>query len=139
VGHAHQLEADAPPWAAPLFGFELVVDPSSRTPVRFTSLPVTPFSERVLALLLPEGTTTAQVEDLLRRAGGVLLESIAIESDYRGPELPPNTRSVAFRITFRAPDRTLRDAEIDEIEHRLLSALDSELRIQRRDAGAGGS
>jgi phenylalanyl-tRNA synthetase beta chain len=139
VGHAHQLEADAPPWAAPLFGFELVVDPSSRTPVRFTPLPVTPSSERVLALLLPEGTPTAQVEDLLRRAGGVLLESIAIESDYRGPELPPNTRSVAFRLTFRAPDRTLRDAEIDEIEQRLLSALDSELKIQRRDAGAGGS
>ncbi|HEX2251368.1 MAG TPA: hypothetical protein VHH32_13560, partial [Gemmatimonadales bacterium] len=139
VGHANQLEADAPPWAAPLFGFELVIDPSGRIPVRFTPLPITPSSERVLALLLPEGTTTAQVEELLRRSGGVLLESIAIESDYRGPELPLNTRSVAFRLTFRAPDRTLRDAEIDEIERRLLSALGSELKIQRREAGAGGS
>ena len=139
VGHAGPLEADAPPWADPLFGFELVVDPSSRTPVRFTPLPVTPSSERVLALLLTEGTASGQVEDLLRRVGGVLLESVEIESDYRGPELPPNTRSVAFRLTFRAPDRTLRDAEVDEIEKRLLSALHNEMKIQRREAGAGGS
>jgi phenylalanyl-tRNA synthetase beta subunit len=45
---------------------------------------------------------------------------------------------VAFRLTLRAPDRTLRDAEIDAVESRVLAALDSELGIQRRDAGAAG-
>ena len=59
-----------------------------------------------------------------------------VESDYRGPELPAGTRSVAFRLTFRAPDRTLRDAEVDETESRLLAALAAELGIRRRDAGA---
>jgi phenylalanyl-tRNA synthetase beta chain len=139
VGYAAQLEADAPPWADPLFGFELVLDSAQRPPVRFAALPVTPSSERVLALLLGESRTAQEVEGLLRRVGGELLESIAIESDYRGPELPAGTRSVAFRLTFRAPDRTLRDAEVDEVERRLLAALAGELGIQRRDGSAPGS
>ena len=135
VGRAGPLAADAPPWAAPLFGFELVLDPAPRLPARFVTLPSTPSSERVLALLLGEGTTVRQVEELLERIGGELLESILVESDYRGPELPAGRRSVAFRLTFRAADRTLRDPEIDAIEARMLAALATELGIQRRDAG----
>jgi phenylalanyl-tRNA synthetase beta chain len=138
VGEAGPLAADAPPWAAPLFGFELVLDPTPRRPTRFTPLPTTPSSERVLALLLPQGTATAAVEALLQRVGSPLLERIEIESDYRGAELPAGTRSVAFRLSFRAPDRTLRDTEVDQVESRLLGALSSELGIRRRDAGNRG-
>ena len=136
VGEAGPLAADAPPWAAPLFGFELVLDSSPRRPPQFTPLPATPASERVLALLLPEGVTVAQVEGVLRRTGGALLERVDVESDYRGVELPAGARSVAFRLTFRAPDRTLRDVEVDQTETRLLAALAEELGVRRRDAGA---
>jgi phenylalanyl-tRNA synthetase beta chain len=86
----------------------------------------------VLALLLTEGTTVRQVEEVLGRAGGDLLERLAIESDYRGPELPSGKRSVAFRLTFRASDRTLRDSEVDEVEARMLAMLKTELGILRR-------
>jgi phenylalanyl-tRNA synthetase beta chain len=134
VGEAGPLVADAPPWAAPLFGFELVLDPTPRRPNRFAPLPSTPSSERVLALLLPQGVTAAEVETILQRVGTPLLERTDIESDYRGAELPAGTRSVAFRLTFRAPDRTLRDTEVDEVETRLLAALSDELGIRRRDA-----
>ncbi len=133
VGGGGPLSADAPPWAAPLFGFELLIDPAPRRPAPFTPLPTTPSSERVLALLLAEGVRVRQVEDVVRRAGSPLLERMDVESDYRGAELPPGTRSVAFRLTFRAPDRTLRDNEVDEAETRILAALAAELGIQRRD------
>jgi phenylalanyl-tRNA synthetase beta chain len=136
VGEAGPLAADAPPWAAPLFGFELVIDPSPRRPPRFTPLPATPASERVLALLLPGGVTAGGVEAVLRRAGGALLEQVVVESDYRGAELPAGVRSVAFRLVFRAPDRTLRDAEVDQAEARLLAAVAEELGVRRREAGA---
>jgi phenylalanyl-tRNA synthetase beta chain len=135
VGEAGPLAADAPPWAAPLYGFELVLDPSPRRPPQFTPLPATPASERVLALLLPQGVTAAQVEGVLRRVGGSLLEAVEVESDYRGQELPAGARSVAFRLRFRAPDRTLRDAEVDQSEARLLAGLAEELGVRRRDAG----
>ncbi|HUR95726.1 MAG TPA: phenylalanine--tRNA ligase subunit beta, partial [Gemmatimonadales bacterium] len=134
VGEGGPVAADAPLWAAPLFGFELLIDPAPRRPAPFAPLPTTPSSERVLALLLPDGVRVRQVEDVLR-TGGALLERVEVESDYRGAELPAGTRSVAFRLTFRAPDRTLRDTEVDEAEARLLAALASELGIQRRDGG----
>ena len=77
VGEGGPLAADAPPWAAPLFGFELLVDPAPRRPAPFAPLPTTPSSERVLALLLPEGVRARQVEDVApagrrraARAGG---------------------------------------------------------------------
>jgi phenylalanyl-tRNA synthetase beta chain len=135
VGEASSLAADAPPWAAPLYGFELVLDPSPRQAPRFAPLPTTPAVDRVLALLLPAGVKVGAVEELLRRVGGELLEQVRVESDYRGPELPPDTRSVAFRLTFRAPDRTLRDAEVDAVEARLLAGLAADLGVRRRDAG----
>jgi phenylalanyl-tRNA synthetase beta chain len=73
---------------------------------------------------------------VLRRTGGALLERVDVESDYRGAELPAGTRSVAFRLSFRAPDRTLRDGEVDEAESRLLATVAEELGIQRRDAAS---
>ena len=136
VGRAGPIAADAPPWAAPLFGYELVLDAAPRAPARFAPLPSTPSSERVFALLLTDGTTVLQVEQLLRRVGGAMLETVLIESDYRGPELGAGTRSVAFRLRFRAADRTLRDSEVDAVEARLLAALASELGVKRRDASA---
>jgi phenylalanyl-tRNA synthetase beta chain len=136
VGEGGPLAADAPPWAAPLFGFELLIDPAPRRPAPFAPLPTTPSSERVLALLLPEGVRVREVETVLHRAGGALLERIDVESDYRGAELPAGSRSVAFRLSFRAPDRTLRDTEVDDAETRLLAALAEELGIQRRDGAS---
>jgi phenylalanyl-tRNA synthetase beta chain len=136
VGEGGRLDADAPPWAAPLYGFELLLDPAPRRPASFVPLPTTPSSERVLALLLPDGVSVQQAGDALRRAGGALLERVDIESDYRGPGLPPATRSVAFRLTFRAADRTLRDREVDDAEARVLAAVARELGIERRDGSS---
>ncbi len=135
VGSAGPLAADAPPWAAPLFGFEVAIDPAPRGPAPFVPLPTTPASERVLALLVPESLAAGRVAEVIRSSAGTLLESVETESDYRGPELPPGARSVAFRLTFRAPDRTLRDTEVDQAESRLLAVLEAELGIRRRDAG----
>jgi phenylalanyl-tRNA synthetase beta chain len=113
----------------------MAIDPAPRPSAPFVPLPTTPGSERVLALLMPESLAAGQVAELIRTSADGLLESVVIESDYRGPELPFGTRSVAFRLTFRAPDRTLRDTEVDQAESRLLAVLAAELGIRRRDAG----
>jgi phenylalanyl-tRNA synthetase beta chain len=139
VGRAAGLEADAPAWAAPVFGFEVEIDPSPRQPPRFRTLPSTPSSERDLALLLPATVTVEQVRRVLARAGGPLLEGVAVLDQYRGPGVAPGFRSVALRLTFRAPDRTLRDREVDGAEQRILTALEDELGVRRRDGGAATS
>ena len=70
------------------------------------------------------------MERVIRRAGGEQLESAQVFDEYRGKELPG--RSVAWRLVFRNPERTLRDEEVDGAVDRILAALRSELGVERR-------
>jgi len=133
VGRARVQRADAPVWAAPLLGFELELDLVPRVGITFRPAPATPAVERDLALLLPEGVTAAVVTARLA-AAGPLLESVAIVDEYRGPGIPAGRRSVAFRLAFRDPGRTLRDAEVDAAVQRALAALERELDVTLRTA-----
>jgi phenylalanyl-tRNA synthetase beta chain len=127
AGWAGAIPADRPPWAAPLFGFEVAIDPAPREPVLYQPLPDTPAVERDLALLLPDGVLAAQVVASARRAGGRLLEAIDVVDEFRGAGVPSGARSVAFRLRFRAPGRTLRDAEVGSAVERFLAALKEDL------------
>ena len=132
VGRAGPLPADAPPWAAPLFGFEIVVDPAMRPSPRYVPLPVFPPATRDLALVLSGEVTAALVEQEIRGAAGPLLESVRVIDEYRGPGVPAGQRSLAVRLVLRSPDRTLRDAEVDEVISRLLDRLGRSLDVTPR-------
>jgi phenylalanyl-tRNA synthetase beta chain len=131
-GWAGELEADRLPWAGRLYGFELDAVVRERPPVRYVPLPTTPPVERDLALVVPDGVTAAAVEAVLRQAGEPLLERVLLFDEYRGGGL--KGRSLAWRLSFRAPDRTLRDAEVDEAIARVLGALKERLGVVRREA-----
>ena len=53
--------------------------------------------------------------------------------EYRGEKLPPEVRSVVFRLVYRAPDRTLEKAEVDQAVARVLKTLEKELRVHIRE------
>lgn len=135
LGWCGELEADAPPWAAPLFGGEMRVSTVSVAPTTFRPLPQHPAVARDLALLLGEGRTVAEVVGFLTARGGkLLLDSVAVVDEFRGAGLPAGRRSVAFRLVFRAPDRTLTDAEVDKAIGRLVSMLERDLDVTLRSA-----
>ncbi|MEO8201059.1 MAG: phenylalanine--tRNA ligase subunit beta [Gemmatimonadota bacterium] len=134
VGRAERLTADAPPWAAPLFGFEIEINTSTRMTPRVAMPPVTPSSERDLALVLPAGVAAARAVDILRRDGGAYLESVTVLDEYRGEKLAGEGRSVMFHLVFRAPDRTLEKSEVDQASARILKSLENELRVHIREA-----
>lgn len=132
LGAANEIAADAPPWAGPLFGFEVDLGVSVRPSVRFTPLPATPAADRDLALVLPDGVEAADVRRVIRAAGGDALESAAVFDEYRAEGL--RGRSVAWRLVFRAADRTLRDAEVDRSVTRILKRLKDDLGVERRES-----
>ncbi|MGH7560382.1 MAG: phenylalanine--tRNA ligase subunit beta [Gemmatimonadales bacterium] len=125
AGRAEGLTADAPPWAADLWGFEVLVDPAARGTPRFTPVPATPAASRDLALLLPEGLAISDVLDVLSEAGGSLLEEVSVIDEFRGEGIPPGRRSVAVRLVLRGRDRTLRDTEVDSVIDRMLQRLET--------------
>ncbi|MEO8225874.1 MAG: phenylalanine--tRNA ligase subunit beta [Gemmatimonadota bacterium] len=136
IGHAERLTADSPPWAAPLFGFELLLDSATRAPHVYQPLPATPASGRDLTMLVPDELPVARATEVLRAGGGALLEDVQVVNEYRSAALPAGMRSVTFHLTFRASDRTLEAAEVDQAESRLLGVLQRELGLHRRDQSA---
>jgi len=134
VGQAGPLEADAPVWAAPLFGLEVRLTAAERDPVVYRPLPLQPPVERDVALVLPPGVTAAQVSDALRRTVGPLLERLEVFDEYRGPGIPAGHRSVAWHCTFRDPERTLRERDVDALLARGLEVLEGELGVRRRES-----
>ncbi len=132
VGRAERLAADAPPWAAPLFGFEIDIDPAPPAAPSVRPPAATPASERDLALVVPGDVTAAQVLDGVRQAGGALLESSRVTDEYRGDKLPAGMRSIGFRLVFRASDRTLAKPDVDQAVTRILKHLEKDLRVHIR-------
>jgi phenylalanyl-tRNA synthetase beta chain len=98
----------------------------------FRPLPVTPAAEFDLALVLAPGQSAAEVEGVIRVASGELLEQLEIFDQYVGEGLGAGMRSVAWRLTFRHPERTLRDKEIEGRRAKILSALEKELNVRPR-------
>ena len=128
------LEADAPKWAAPLFGLEVKIVVAPPSPVRYQPLPSQPSVVRDISLVLPGSVTAGAVEAVLRREGGRLLERLDVLDEYRGAGLPAGTRGVTWRCTFRAPDKTLTEREAVEVLERMLRAAEADLDVHRRQA-----
>lgn len=152
VGAVSRLPLDAPIWAHAAFGVELTLgvmpsDPvappganahgeaepvPTRPPRQYRALPTTPSAEFDLALLVPEGMLAAQVEAVLRETGGELLERVTLFDEFRGKGIPEGMRSLAWRLTFRHPERTLRDKEIEGRRAQLLKTLEGRLGVRAR-------
>lgn len=123
---------DAPAWAASVFALEVLLEPRERQHVVYQPLPQFPAIEQDLALLVPHGIRAAAVADSIRAAGGALLETVSVFDLYEGKGIPEGTRSLAYRLRFRAADRTLTDADAATAVGRILKRLKDEHGITRR-------
>jgi phenylalanyl-tRNA synthetase beta chain len=134
AGRVVATAVDAPAWAAPVWALELDLDDAMKPAAvgAFRPLPTQPAVERDIALVLPPGATAGPIGETIRSAAGPMLESVFPFDVYAGKGLPPGARSVAFRVRFRAADRTLTDAEVDRFMNRVLDRLREEHNVERR-------
>ena len=61
-----------------------------------------------------------------------LLETLTLLSEYRGIGIPDGFRSIAWRLTFRHPERTLRDKEVAGRRDKVVRTLEGELGVRQR-------
>jgi phenylalanyl-tRNA synthetase beta chain len=109
--------------------------PSTVTPAPvsvYRPLPQFPASERDLALIVPEGVTAGAVSETIRSTAGDDLEALDVFDLYSGEGVPDGTRSIAFRLRFRSPKRTLKDKEVDRGVQTVLRRLEEELGVTAR-------
>jgi phenylalanyl-tRNA synthetase beta chain len=152
-GTVRRVALDAPVWAKPAYGVELSLGVTDSSPVAapgqsahrlpeytpsrgqtYRSLPTTPASEFDLALLVPDRTTAAEIEAAIRHSSGDLLESLQLVDQYVGKNIEAGHRSLAWRLTFRHPDRTLGAKEIEGRRSKILRTLESELNVRQRSS-----
>ena len=73
--------------------------------------------------MVDEQVPAGSVARALREAGGDLLESVDLFDVYRGASVDDGSRSLAFRLRFCAPDRTLTDDEVGDLRTRCVEAV----------------
>ena len=97
-----------------------------RAPARFPAI------VQDLAVTVPSDRAAGQALDVVRNAAGGLLESVELYDEYRGERIASGRKGWTFRLTFRAPDRTLTSEEAQHAQQTILAALtrecDAELR-----------
>ncbi len=101
---------------------DLLLELSSSRQVKFEKLAKFPPVMRDIAVVVDEETPVAQIERVIRNSAKYL-EKLTLFDVYRGKGVPEGKKSVAFSLTFRAPDRTLSDQEVNGILDKIVNAL----------------
>ena len=116
IGDLHPLVLRAWELPGPAAAFEVDVDavPAVARGRVATYRDVTSFPAVLqdIAVVLPEDVRAAEVEQAVRSGGGELLASLRLFDLYRGEQVREGKKSLALRLEFRAPDRTLTDLEV---------------------------
>lgn len=135
VGQLHPEAAAAVDLRQAAFVFELdaqaLMEPEAgdrryQPPSRFPTL------TRDLAVVVPQGTAAAGVREIIERVAGELARAIELFDVYAGLPLPEDRVSLAFTLKLAATDRTLTDAEADQLLARLRAALTRECQAEFR-------
>jgi phenylalanyl-tRNA synthetase beta chain len=105
----------------------------SPEPVSYRPIPRYPPVNRDLSLVLPLSRTYGEVEAVIERTGGDWVVDIAPFDRYTGPGLPEGTVGLSVSITYRHPERTLLSEEVEEVQGRLVAALQEELGASLRE------
>jgi phenylalanyl-tRNA synthetase beta chain len=89
----------------------------------FVAYSTYPASDRDIAFYAPVNVSVAEIEKSIHKAAKGLLESVELFDEYRGENVPPGQRSLAFRLVYRGSDRTLTDTEVEPVHNKVREAL----------------
>ena len=101
-----------------------LIQPAAQSTRSFRPLTRFPAAIRDIALLANAAVPAGRIQDLLTRHR--LVERAELFDLYTGDNLPPGTRSLAFRVYFQSPERTLTAEEVNQAQQRLLRHLEQE-------------
>jgi phenylalanyl-tRNA synthetase beta chain len=117
--HPRALEGE---WGA----FELDLEhlfAESREPVTYEDVITFPALRQDLAFTVPEDVTAGELVEAAREAAGTELREIGVFDVYRGEQVGEGKKSIAFRIAFQSPERTLSDEDAAALRERIVSRL----------------
>ena len=80
-----------------------------------------------LAVVVDEDVPAARIRDLIAQTGAPLVRSVVMFDVYRGEQAGAGRKSLAYRLTYQADDRTLTDREVAKLRAKIVRRLEREL------------
>ncbi len=91
-----------------------------------------PAAIRDIAVLVPQFVRVEEVLNKIETVAGSLIRDIDLFDIYEGEELPQGKKNLAFHLIYQAEDRTLSSKEIDQIQDKIIKAIEEESEWQVR-------
>jgi len=128
VGELHRRVADAFDLAEPVYLIEINLSellPFTLEHKLFQPISRFPAVVRDIALVVGSGVTHRQVVDII--SGFPLVTRVVLFDLYTGGKLPAGKKSLAYRITFQSPSKTLTDEAANKVQQKIVDKLAKEL------------
>ena len=112
----------------PVYLFEVyleIINSLERKGNRYQPIPRFPDVVEDLAVVVAKDTPAESIVEILRRSP--LVSSAVLFDVYEGSQVPPGKKSLAYSISYRAPDRTLTGDEVAATRSRIMAQLEREL------------
>jgi phenylalanyl-tRNA synthetase beta chain len=87
----------------------------------YHQIPKFPATMRDIALVVDSGVTHQQILDTIK--GFSLVTDMALFDVYSGGQVPTGKKSMAYRLTFQSPDKTLTDQQINGVQQAIIKKL----------------
>jgi phenylalanyl-tRNA synthetase beta chain len=97
-----------------------------------SDLPTFPPVLEDLALVVDETVPAEKIESLIRQTGGKLLANVHLFDLFRSEQIGTGKKSLAYSLTYQAPDRTLKDDEIKQLRAKIIKRLEYEVSAKLR-------
>ena len=105
---------------------------ASNRDVKYTPLTKFPAVTRDFSIVVDASTPVAEIEKVMKKAGGKLLTKLELNDVYTGSQIPEGKKSVMYKAEFKAPDRSLTGEEADNLHAKIVKNLGNELGAELR-------
>lgn len=99
---------------------------------KYVEVPKSPAALRDIAMVVSEEVEVGSIQKIIEKKAKKILESVKLFDVYRNEKLGENKKSVAYELTFRIPERTLTDEEVNNVMKDIITSLENELGAELR-------
>jgi phenylalanyl-tRNA synthetase beta chain len=126
LGELHPHVAQLLECTEPIVAFEINLEnlyKYRRQPTQYAPISKFPSIKMDIALLVDKAIPAQQILDSIREAGTALLSTVSVFDVYEGDKVAIGKRSLAFRLEFSSPERTLQETEALSLRDRVIAVL----------------
>ena len=102
-------------------------------PLKFKEVPKYPSIEKDMAFSVDKNITSKEIVDLIKKKGGRLLTDVDVFDVYTGENVELNKKSIAFKLTFNDPTKTLTDSEVNTVFENVISEVENAYNAELRN------